>query len=71
MREELCPVCQGDGYVVVARDYYSESYGYYLQDERPVVCRTCGGTGYVEVLEEAGSEEAVPLSFSVEDIWKN
>jgi RecJ-like exonuclease len=59
MREEICTECQGTGYVVVARDYYSASYGYYLQDERPVVCRRCGGTGYVEVLEEeAGCEEA-------------
>ena len=53
MREEMCPECQGTGYVMVARDYYSASYGYYLQDERPVVCRTCGGTGYVEVWEVA------------------
>jgi len=58
MREELCPACKGDGYVMVARDYYSASHGYYLQDEQPVACRTCGGTGYVEVWEvEAGFEE--------------
>lgn len=59
MREELCPECQGTGYVMVARDYYSASYGYYLQDEQPVPCRMCGGTGYVEVWEaEVVAEEA-------------
>lgn len=60
MREELCPACQGNGYVMVAApDYYSASYGYYLQDEQPVACRMCGGSGYVEVWEvEAGFEEA-------------
>lgn len=59
MREEICTECQGDGYVTVACDYYSASYGYYLQAERPVPCRMCGGSGYVEVWEvEAGFEEA-------------
>jgi len=58
MREELCPECQGDGYVTVACDYYSASYGYYLQDERPVPCRMCGGSGYVEVMEAEVAEEA-------------
>jgi RecJ-like exonuclease len=59
MREELCPECRGNGYVMAARDYYSVSYGYYLQDERPVACRMCGGTGYVEVWEaEVVVEEA-------------
>ena len=58
MREELCPACQGNGYVMVARDYYSDSFGNYLPREEIVRCKVCGGTGYVEVLEEAGSEEA-------------
>jgi hypothetical protein len=44
---------------MVARDYYSDSFGNYLQDEWPVPCRKCGGTGYVEVWEaEAVVEEA-------------
>lgn len=56
MREELCPACQGDGYVTVARDYYSASYGYYPQDEQPVACRVGSESGYMEV--EASFEKA-------------
>jgi len=60
MREEICPECQGTGYVeYVAGFYFSESFGNYLPREEIAPCRVCGGTGYVEVWDEdeAVSEE--------------
>ncbi|GIV82180.1 MAG: hypothetical protein KatS3mg051_1534 [Anaerolineae bacterium] len=45
----LCPECGGDGYVEVAGlDFYSESHGYWLPDERQVRCPKCGGSGEEE-----------------------
>lgn len=60
MREELCPECQGCGYVeYVAGFYFSDSFGNYLPREETARCRECGGSGYVEVCDEseAVSEE--------------
>jgi len=60
MREELCPECQGNGYVeYIAGSYFSEPFGNYLPLEDVAPCRTCSGTGYVEVWDEseASAEE--------------
>ncbi|WP_084784921.1 molecular chaperone DnaJ [Calidithermus timidus] len=63
MREEICPECQGCGYLeVVVGSYYSHSFGNYLPREECVRCGLCGGTGLVEAPEEeyATEEELVP-----------
>lgn len=61
MREELCPDCQGNGYVeYIAGSYFSASFGNYLPRERIARCRVCGGSGYVAERGEVCDEgEAV------------
>lgn len=51
MREEICPECDGDGYLVYVGGpgYYSVFFGNYLPSEDYVRCSLCGGTGIVEV----------------------
>lgn len=51
MHEEVCPECQGDGYLVYVGSpgYYSASLGAYLPDDYEYRCPVCGGSGLVEV----------------------
>ncbi|GAO74262.1 hypothetical protein [Meiothermus ruber] len=55
MREEICPECGGDGYLVYVGGpgYYSSAFGNYLPSEECVRCSFCGGSGLVEVEDAA------------------
>lgn len=61
MHEEVCPECQGDGYLIYVGSpgYYSEGLGNWLPSEEWVRCPRCGGRGRVEV-EDAQAVEVLP-----------
>ncbi len=72
MQAQLCPVCQGIGYV--ASGFYNRTPGvetWTSYSTIPEMCRSCGGKGYVVIGDEGILVHSVEAAYFANEIAQN